>query len=245
MDFLLIALIAFAACFTQTLSGFGSALVAMPILIPLLGSAQALPLMVLIAGLLQLVLLAKHHRNMSFRSIWPIMLTSTLAVYPGMVLTDLAPKFCVLGILGLLVLFYAIYSLSSPTLPRLRGQIWGVPVGLLSGILGGAYATNGPPLIVYGACKRWEPQEFKANLQALFLVNNLVIMLCCLFKGSVNLTTIKYFLAALPGIATGIILALLLDNKIGKNLFRKLVLWMLIGMGSLLIINSARMLWAD
>jgi uncharacterized membrane protein YfcA len=46
--------------------------------------------------------------------------------------------------------------------------------GLLAGILGGAYGINGPPLVIYGAKRRWSAQHFRATLQGYFLIASIV-----------------------------------------------------------------------
>ena len=50
MEYVLIASVVFAGIFVQTLAGFGSALVIMPLLVPVLGMHQAPPLMSMVAG---------------------------------------------------------------------------------------------------------------------------------------------------------------------------------------------------
>ena len=47
--------------------------------------------------------------------------------------------------------------------------LWLLGSGFCSGILGGAYGMNGPPLAVYGSLRRWSPQHFRATLQTCYL----------------------------------------------------------------------------
>ena len=46
---------------------------------------------------------------------------------------------------------------------------WLLGCGFIAGVTGGAYGMNGPPLVIYGAMRRWSAQHFRATLQAYFL----------------------------------------------------------------------------
>jgi uncharacterized membrane protein YfcA len=242
VEYVVIVFIVLAACFTQSLSGFGSALVAIPVLMPLLdtgpGVQRAVPLMVLVAGTLQLVLLFRLRASLNLRAVWRLALPSLLAVYPGMRLAALAPRRVVLTALGVLVTAYALYALARPKLPRLRSKWWAYLAGVLSGLLGGAYGTNGPPVIVYGSCVRWSPSEFKSNLQGFFTINNLMILASHWWDGNLTPQIFKYYGASLPSIALGILAAAMLEKKINPNLFRKIILCLLILLGLLLAARS-------
>ena len=54
--------------------------------------------------------------------------------------------------------------------------MWLIGSGFCSGILGGAYGMNGPPLAVYGSLRRWSPQHFRATLQGYFLPASIIGM---------------------------------------------------------------------
>ena len=48
--------------------------------------------------------------------------------------------------------------------------------GFCAGVLGGAYGMNGPPLVIYGAMRRWSAQHFRATLQGYFLPASIIGM---------------------------------------------------------------------
>jgi len=67
-------------------------------------------------------------------------------------------------------------------------------MGFIAGIIGGAYNTGGSPVIIYGNCRWWPPNEFKGNLQGYFLVTGLVIMLGHQISENLTVDVWKYFL---------------------------------------------------
>lgn len=73
--------------------------------------------------------------------------------------------------LGLLIIFYALYAVSGKNAISLKtdSKLWLFICGFVSGVLGGAYGVNGPPLVVYGNMRNWSAKHFRATLQAYFL----------------------------------------------------------------------------
>ncbi len=238
LEHLLIVLITLAACFTQTVSGFGSALVAMPLLSPLLGLRRAAPTMALVAGTLQVFLLIRYRRALNFSAVWRMSLASIAAIPIGVFALRHVPEPVTVGILGAVLVAYALYALSHPAMPELRSGLWAVAAGLLSGMLGGAYNTNGPPAVVYGDCRRWSPDEFRSNLQGFFMANNVVIVAMHGLNGNLTAAVWWGYLAALPGIAAGLVIGLLLARRIDPPLFRKIMLVMVVVLGASLLIRS-------
>ena len=97
--------------------------------------------------------------------------------------------------------------------------------------MGGAYNTSGPPVIVYGDCKRWNPAEFKANLQGFFLLSDLFVVLNHAVGDNLNATVWTYYLWCLPAIAAGLILGLVIGRRLDPVVYRKVVLVLLVVLG--------------
>ena len=71
---------------------------------------------------------------------------------------------------------YGAYNLLRPGLPALRSEAWAYPFGFAAGVLGSAYNTGGPPVIIYGTMRRWPPAHFRATLQGFFLFTNIFVL---------------------------------------------------------------------
>jgi len=231
MDYLLIGLVVLAAAFIQSLSGFGSALVAMPLLLPMLGPQGAAPLVALVSGALQVVLLVRYRQALSLGAVWRLALASVLAIPLGVWLARYVPERLVCGWLAAVLVGYALYALAGLKLPAVRHQGWAFAAGAAAGLLGGAYNTDGPPVIIYGSCRQWPPPEFKSNLQGLFMVNNAVILASHAVIGNLTAPVWKNFLAALPAVAVGAAAGLSLDRFVNAALFRKIMLGLLVALG--------------
>lgn len=238
MDLILVFLIVFLAILTQSVTGFGLALVSMPLLVPLLGIQTAAPLMAFIGLVAESFLLFYYRQALNLRVVWRMAVAALIGIPIGVLGLRLVPEKVILVLLGLIVGGYALYALLNFRLPALRRPAWGYSAGFAAGILGGAYNISGPPIIVYGNCRRWPPEEFKSNLQGFFLLNSIVIVGVHVLTQNYSLTVWRNVLAALPAMATGIVAGLYLSNKISASVFRKLVLWLLLFLGGWLVASA-------
>ena len=148
------------------------------------------------------------------------------------------PVGIVLSILGFILVSYSIYALITPKLPELKPPAWAFGFGFLGGLLSGAYNVAGPAAVIYGNCRGWRPDEFKSNLQAFFIVNDLTVLLSHTLAGNLTPTVWSNYLIALPAIGLGIFIGLKVDRRIDPATFKKIVLVLLIVMGARLIISS-------
>lgn len=229
--------IVFLGIFTQSLTGFGFALVAMPFLIQLLGSATAAPLGALIAITSQVLLTYRYRRMVNWRAIAPMSVAAVVGIPLGVKALQVISSDLLLTVLGVVLVLYAAYALMELHLPRLAHPAWAVGAGFISGLLSGAYNVGGPPLVMYAGCQQWSPQEFKGNLQGIFLVNSLSVIVVHLVAGHYQPVVIANYVIALPALAIGIVAGLTSDRWLNPVLFRRAVLVLLIGIGINLILS--------
>jgi len=140
-------------------------------------------------------------------------------------------------ILGTLLLIYSLYSLFKQSTKLLAedSKIWLRVCGFLSGVLGGAYGLNGPPLAIYGHLRQWSAEHFRATLQAYFLPASLLGLIGYYAKGLVTTEVNHYFLWALLTTIPAIYLGRCLNRRIDNVRFFRYVYWGLVGVGILLI----------
>ena len=229
-------LVALAAAFTQSLTGFGSALVSMAVLPGLIGIRTAAPLVTLITVTIDVALLARYRQALNLRAIWRLVTALVLGVPLGILVLRRVEERFVLAILGVVIAGYALYALLSPRLPRLEHPAWAYGFGFLAGVLGGAYNTSGPPVVIFGNCQRWPPSEFKGNLQGFFLVNDLLVIAGHALSRNLTALVLRDYLIVLPALIVGLFVGGLLDRRLDPGLFRKIVLVLLVVMGLRLLL---------
>ncbi|MCB8946209.1 MAG: sulfite exporter TauE/SafE family protein [Ardenticatenaceae bacterium] len=231
-----IAAITFLAIFTQSVSGFGLGLVAISLLANVMGIRAASPLVSLIGITAQFTILLYYRRDFNLRAVARLAATAILGIPIGLYFLRQVDSGIVTAVLGLVLISYSLYTLIGFKMPRLDHPLWAYSLGFVSGMLGGAYNTSGPPVIIYGACQEWPRAEFKSNLQGYFLLVSSTSAVGHALSGNITSTVWHNYLFALPAIALGIIIGVSLDKRINPHYFRQLVLIMLIILGLRLIV---------
>jgi hypothetical protein len=95
--------------------------------------------------------------------------------------------------------------------------------GFLAGILGGAYGMNGPPLVVYGAMRRWSPQHFRATLQAYFLPASAIVVIGYAVSGIWTKPVTHYFLVSLLAAIPATLLGTVINRRLRGDAFLRYV----------------------
>jgi len=217
--------------------GFGEALVAVPLLALFIPLNLAVPLAVLISIFVALVVVIQDHRHIHISSAKWLILYAFLGIPFGLCILVYGNEYWVRIGMGSLIIGYSCYTLLAKEKMHLArdSRVWLFVCGFLSGVLGGAYGVNGPPLVVYGNMRKWSPQHFRATLQAYFLPVSFVGVIGYAIKGLVGWVVIKYFLISLPGVVPAIFLGRYFNRKLRGSFFIY-VYWGLILIGVLLIL---------
>lgn len=232
---LIIIPIIFFAVFVQAVAGFGSGLIAMPLLIGVLGVEVAGPVFGLVALTGGILMLFRYRRDLRPERVWRIIVAAIPAIPIGVWISRNLPEDLVLGILGIVTIAYALYALFQPNMPRLKNRRWAYGVGFIAGILEGAYIVPGPPLVIYGSSQRWAPFEFKSNLQSIFLFGGVALLITYALNGDLTPIVWQHYAIAVPALILGQRVGFALDRVVNPDLFRRIVLVLLIGVGFSLI----------
>jgi uncharacterized membrane protein YfcA len=236
MSIWLILIVVFFAIFTQSIAGFGMTLVAMPILGIYYDLKIISPLIALVGIVAKIMLLLKYGYVFNFQVMWRLTLASLIFVPLGVGALDLMDKKLALGVLGVIVLGYAVYSLLNSSVHLKIHEYWAFFFGAIAGFLGGAFNASGPPVVVYASAHRWQPEEFKSNLQGYALVNGIFIAVNHHLRGNIDAELWRIFLYTIPVALLGVWVGVSLDRYINPELFRKIILWLLIILGARLIL---------
>jgi uncharacterized protein len=237
---LVVAAVVLAAAFVRSALGFGDAVVAMPLLAVCLGLKTATPLVAIIGPTLALLLLARHWAKVDWKAGARLVAASVVGIPLGILLLAKAPEGPLLLALGTIVLLYGLAGLVRPG-ARMKGEKPGLTylVGLVAGVLGGAYNTNGPPVVVYGMLKDWPAERFRATLQGYFLPTGLLIMLGHGAAGFWTGPVLRLYAFSLPALLLGAGLGDRAGRRISEGSFRKLLSISLAAMGLSLILWTA------
>lgn len=240
MTAVLIAAIVLFAAFTQTLSGFGFALMVMPPITILVGLRTAAPLVALTALTTYIVNLIRYRQAVNIRQVLRLGTASALGMPVGLWALVNVDESIIKPLLGLVLIAYATYRLVRPTGLRLCSPRWVYPAGFLAGCLGGAYNTPGPPVIVYGSLRQWPREEFRAVLQAFFSLNGTLVVASHCLARHLTPTVLTFYACAVPALLVGILAGSRVDQKLNRDRFRTIVTVMILILGLSLTLSLGR-----
>ena len=231
-------LVTFASTLVRSTLGFGNALVAMPLLALVLNLQIVTPLVALLAFIISLMILLQDWRQAHFRTSGWLVFFSVLGIPVGLLLLKGTYDHVVKVILALSVIGFSLYNLFDPDRLSLKTDRSACFFGFVAGILGGAYNTHGPPIVIYGTMRKWPPESFRATMQSYFLVTGVLIIAAHGTAGLITGEVMRYFLMSLPAAALAVFCGNRLNRKIPRGKFDRYVHLGLIGIGIMLLVRT-------
>ena len=240
MTIIFILIISFFASLVRSTLGFGEALFAVPFFLLFLPVDVAVPLAVMLSIVIALVVVIQDHKKIHFHSAKWLIIYAVLGLPLGILILTYANETIVKTGLGLLIILYSLYSLYFTKNKALEedNKFWLFVCGFLSGVFGGAYGLNGPPLVVYGNLRQWTAKHFRATLQAYFLPVSLLSVVGYYSKGLITTEVNIYFLYSLITTIPAIFLGRYLNHKLKDGAFFKYVYWGLMVISVVLIVST-------
>lgn len=236
-----VMLVVFVATVIRSTFGFGEALVAVPLLALVLPIELAAPLAVLLSILIAAVVIAQDWENIHFASAMWLLVPTLVGIPLGIALLTSSHQFIVKAVLGIVIASFSIFVLiKQPPELRSESRPWLVGCGFLAGVLGGAYGMNGPPLVIYGAMRRWSPQHMRATLQGYFLPASIVAMIGYWRVGLWTHGVTHYFLVSLLTAVPAIFLGREMNRRLRGETYVRYVFVGLVCVGIVLVVQALR-----
>lgn len=235
-----IVAIVFVAAVLQSLTGFGFALIVMPLVTLVLDLKTAAPLVALAGLTAYTVNLIRFHRAVDVGEVARLGVASALGIPIGIWVLVRVDELIINYAMGLILIAYAAYSVLRPAARRPVARAWAYPAGFLAGCLGGAYNTPGPPVVVYGSLRQWPKDEYRAILQTLFFINGVLIVTSHLLARHVTADVWILYAWVAPALLLGLWTGARLDARVDQERFHLLVTGMILVLGISLLLGLGR-----
>jgi hypothetical protein len=205
-----------------------------------IGLQTATPLVALIGTVISSVILAAQWRQLDLQTALPLIISTLIGIPVGLVVLKFAPEHIAQAILGVLLIAYGAYGLLGLKLPVVTTDRFASLFGFVAGVLGGAYNTNGPPIVVYGTLRRWQPEQFRLTLQGYFFFTNFLILAGHAISGLWTTKVWSLFLTSLPAVGLSVWLGSIVNQHIKSELFAKAIFGVLLVVGLLSLSRSIK-----
>ncbi len=222
----------------QGFLGFGFGIVAMSGLTlsqDLIHAAGVVNLVGWVATAAQLAGLRRHAR---WRAAGRMIPTLVLGVAIGVTALRTVDGALMVKALGATTVAIAAWNLWRPRLGGRESPLLDRSVGLVSGVLGGAFNTGGPPLIAYLYRRPDPPDMQRATIQVLFLAISTSRALISAAQGLFDRTILMDSAFSVPAMGMGLLGGYALSLRVGADRFR-LASWLaLAALGAVLFLRA-------
>ncbi|BAH77433.1 sulfite exporter TauE/SafE family protein [Solidesulfovibrio magneticus] len=222
----LLWLAAFAGGFTQGLAGFGSTLVALPILALVLDLKVAVPVCTTLAVTLNLVMVVRLRGHVR-RGLLVLLIVSSLPAMPfgAYILRVVSGDWLKLVLAAAILVFVIMQGRPGAQVSTAgRGRGWGVLAGLVAGGMGGAIGINGPPIVAWMSRLGLPRDALRATLVSYFFLAGCGVVTSQAAAGLVTRAVLGRTGLALPALAAGIFVGMKLCGRVGEAAFRRIIL---------------------
>jgi hypothetical protein len=222
------------------LTGFGSSVVAVPLLAHLLPLSFVVPLQLVLDFIAALALGTRVRAQVDRAEMaWllPFMLVGMVA---GVTLLVRLPRRATLAALGLLALVYGLLGLLGRAPQRSWSRAWATPIATFGGVVSALFGTGGPVYVIYLARRIRDTGVLRATIAAVILFS--AVARLGLF-GVTGLLAQPGLLALalllLPFMAAGVAIGSRLNRAIAPARARLVVQALLVASGLSLVIRAA------
>jgi hypothetical protein len=225
------------AYFIRGITGFGSGLIAVPLLAHLLPLQFVVPLCLMLDFSASLVLSRHGRRQVRWDEIRPLLPFTVIGIVLGALLLLNLPREPLLTSLGLFVMLFGLRYVFNIHGDRIVSRLWAMPAGLLGGMIGALFGTGGPPYVIYLTHRLRDKSELRATFSGLFLLEGALRILTFIAAGLLlQAQLFTTILSAIPVMAAG----LYLGNKVHVGISQRQLILLI---GLLLVVSGGSLLW--
>ncbi len=224
-------LVLFLAGLIQGTTGFGSGLVAVPLLMLVFEPRMAVPLVLISTSLIPALVVYDARKHVEVRRIWPLIPAGIAGIPVGAYLLLVLDAGVLRVLAGVILAVSTLAFLAGLKSPVSNERAAWVPIGLASGMLGGSLSMSGPPVILFLSNQEVGKNTFRANLSFYFMTMVIATAVVFTAGGLVTQEILELSLMLLPGMLAGTFLGVRLAHRIKETSFDRLVLVFLLILG--------------
>ncbi|MDR2686338.1 MAG: sulfite exporter TauE/SafE family protein [Oscillospiraceae bacterium] len=233
---ILLGLLVVVTHFIEAVTGFGSAVLALPFAASLTGVAAAVPLLSFHSWLFAAWVVAADFKKIMWRQYCTAMLFVLMGLPLGMWAYTVLPETVLKLILAAFMLavsvngtirhFHRPAGEAESDISPLRTRKWRAVLYVLlflGGVIHGAFATGGPLLMIYTTLTIKEKGSFRATMCAIWFSLNAIVLARFLLTGAFTPEVTRLSLVTLPFLLAGVLLGAWAHKRIPDRYFARVV----------------------
>jgi uncharacterized membrane protein YfcA len=236
LDWLLIELGIVAAYIVFGIAGFGTALVAGPILINFMPLSRIIPLLVVLDFIAAFGNLLPSRQSVVKSELLRLLPCMAVGCTLGVVFLLNLKSDLLLLLMGVFITCYALYSLAVKVRPTQLASGWAIPMGTVGGLFGALFGSGGFLYAIYLNSRLEAKEQVRATQSALISCSTIVRLSLFLIAGVyAQIPLLVLALCLLPAMALGSWIGRGLTMKMSRETFVRLVTWLVLVSGVVLI----------
>lgn len=209
----------------QAITGFGFALVAVPLLTFEIGPAPAVAVAITIGVALAAGVAVGERGHVAGADLAVLAGTGLLGIPLGLLVLTRVDAQPLTVVVAVVLLASTIAIWRGWTMPT--GAVTRAATGFISGVLLTSTSFNGPPLVIFLQARELPARTVRATLAVCFLLQELVAVVLLLAVDAADATTVAVSALSLPALAIGWLIGNRAFARLDRAAFRRGVLIML------------------
>jgi len=233
----LVAVAVFASAAVQSTTGFGFALLAVPLMAIVIPAEEA----VVLCGAFSLLTASTQAFTGRAHAVRPVagrmLLGALLGAPVGLAVLTVTTGRQLRFFLAAVIFLFLILTLRGFTLHR-AGRAVDLGAGAVAGVLNTSVSTNGPPIVMALHAREMPPDPFRATIATVFTGSNVIAVTLFAATGRYDRDSLVLFLASLPALVLGYLVGTRLRRRFDPASFRRLVLQLLGVTGAITLVGA-------
>lgn len=227
----------FIAFFARGVSGFGSATVAIPLMVHFVPLQILVPLFLIHDFLSTLATVTIDRRAVDKGEIRILLPFTVIGSILGVTLLVSLPAAPLLTLLGVLVIVFGIRMLVAPQGHRLVSRFWAIPAGLTGGALGGAFGTGAAtPSMIYLTHRLSDKARVRGTFSGFAILDYSFRLIVFAAAGLLlDYELLLMVMVTLPAMALGLYAGNRLHGRISHEQALRVISFLLIASGTSLV----------
>ncbi|MDH0645699.1 sulfite exporter TauE/SafE family protein [Pseudomonas sp. GD03858] len=236
LDWLPILLGVAVAYIVFGIAGFGTALVAGPVLIHFMPLSRIIPLLVLLDFVAAFGNLLPSRRDVVRGELLRLLPFMAVGCTLGVVFLLRLKSDVLLLLMGVFVTAYAVYGLAVKVRPASLSALWAAPMGTVGGLFGALFGSGGFLYAIYLSARLEAKDQVRATQVALISCSTVVRLSLFLIAGVyADASLLSLAACLLPVMFLGTWLGRRLTLKLSREAFVRLITWLVLASGLALI----------
>jgi len=224
------------AYLVRGICGFGSGLIAIPILSLMLPLQVAVPLVVMLDYLASAGQGISQKQSIQWGEVGRLIVPALIGVAGGLLIfhradAELLPRF-----LGGFVIIFALYTLWGPDMPRASGW-WALPAAISGGVVGTLFGTGGPFYVIYLKARQLDKSGFRATFASIFLLDGAARVTGYVGTAVIDIELLSLLAMSLPVMILGMYLGGRIHTGLSPDTFTRGISVLLLGSGAMLLLR--------